>query len=377
MADLEKRIYEIIVHGNVLLDIGCGIRPMRFYEPKTHICIDAFKQYTDILSHAWNSEPNKVIINSDALDFVRQLPDQSVDCVLCLDAIEHIEKEKAKTLIDEFNRVARRQIIIGTPLGFFEQHHEDDELDKWGVTHNPLQEHLSGWAPDDFGKKWSFYHFTAENNDTNPAYFYAVKSRQEHPSLPAKTLFVGDTIPPVCNLQSTQEESEHIKQTLSPYAPTSYGITSIEDKALQTAYFRIGRKTSYGDFAVNRLPAKYHNLSLTEEQKIALSSCNTNPPQHLLANNKTVKNLVDSLSNKLVPFDYKVIICCSNLHSNQMLAICIAAAFNCPLIYWQTSLARPPSHQSIRSFFKKEIPYNKHPHFTALENAIKHVSALA
>jgi ubiquinone/menaquinone biosynthesis C-methylase UbiE len=66
---------------------------------------------------------------------VRRLPfkEKSFDVVLLLQLVEHLTKEEGLKLIDEAQKTARKQVIIGTPVGFLE-----------------LGFHLSGWQPDEF-----------------------------------------------------------------------------------------------------------------------------------------------------------------------------------------------------------------------------------
>jgi hypothetical protein len=72
-------------------------------------------------------------------------------------------------LIAEAKRVARRQVVIFTPLGFYPQSYEPDERDRWGMTGGVWQTHRSGWQPDDFDSGWRViacrdFHHVDENN---------------------------------------------------------------------------------------------------------------------------------------------------------------------------------------------------------------------
>jgi diadenosine tetraphosphatase ApaH/serine/threonine PP2A family protein phosphatase len=76
-----------------------------------------------------------------------------------IDLIEHLEKKDGLELLKEADRVARKQIIVYTPLGFFPMHFDkkDGTKDIWGLDGGEMQEHRSGWKPEDFGKTWDFY----------------------------------------------------------------------------------------------------------------------------------------------------------------------------------------------------------------------------
>lgn len=64
----------------------------------------------------------------------------AVDAVVALDVIEHFVKDEATALLSEFERVARRAIIVMTPNGFLPQP---------GTPENPFMEHRSGWSTTD------------------------------------------------------------------------------------------------------------------------------------------------------------------------------------------------------------------------------------
>lgn len=68
----------------------------------------------------------------------------SFDAVICLQTIEHIEKEAAFSLLNEMERIAKRLVLISTPHGDCLQEEYDS---------NKYQRHLSSWTPLDFKKR--------------------------------------------------------------------------------------------------------------------------------------------------------------------------------------------------------------------------------
>lgn len=66
------------------------------------------------------------------------------DIVTCFHVIEHLEKKEGLKLIKQIEKIARKQIIVATPVGFQELHVYDN---------NPYQTHKSGWLPNDFKNK--------------------------------------------------------------------------------------------------------------------------------------------------------------------------------------------------------------------------------
>ena len=143
---------EVVVHNlprpeglrecAVVLDVGCGIRPMNWYRPtKAHVCVDAYLPYCEILEAAGRFEVH-CLMAAAALqpDFFGE-----VGAVYLLDVIEHMEKDDALRILEMAQEVAQEQVVIYTPYGFMEQ-----TVDAWGLGAHDLQTHRSGWLPDEF-----------------------------------------------------------------------------------------------------------------------------------------------------------------------------------------------------------------------------------
>lgn len=64
-----------------------------------------------------------------------------VDCVVCIQAIEHLTKEDGFRLLESVEHLSKKLVIFETPNGFVEQ---------GAINGNVHQIHLSGWAPEDF-----------------------------------------------------------------------------------------------------------------------------------------------------------------------------------------------------------------------------------
>ncbi|HKR01605.1 MAG TPA: class I SAM-dependent methyltransferase [Pyrinomonadaceae bacterium] len=142
----------------VVLDIGPGICPQPFIKkPYVHICVDAHRPYLERVKKEVADDPKYVFINSPWEKVIGMLPDKSVDTVFALDFIEHLEKEDGLRMLREAERVARHQIVVYTPHGFFPQSYEDPEKpDRWGMDGGYWQTHRSGWEFEDFGEEWEF-----------------------------------------------------------------------------------------------------------------------------------------------------------------------------------------------------------------------------
>lgn len=157
-GELVPAVLRDIEKVEVLLDIGCGIRPQNHVKPIVHICCEPFEQYVDHLQKevAGRYDCNFVILKASWADAVKIFPPKSVDSVFLLDVIEHLEKEEAARLLKATEKLAKRQIVIFTPLGFLPQHHSDGK-DAWGLDGGVWQEHRSGWEPNEFESSWEIY----------------------------------------------------------------------------------------------------------------------------------------------------------------------------------------------------------------------------
>jgi len=154
--ELHKEALKHIVKGARIMDIGCGLRPMNFYQPDMHIMVEPCKKYVDILQERFSEEKNAIILNDYADVALSKMPDNHIDVIFMIDVIEHIEKDIGLKILEEAKRVCRKQVVIFTPLGFMPQEYEEHETsDAWGVEGTTsFQVHLSGWEPEEFDSHW-------------------------------------------------------------------------------------------------------------------------------------------------------------------------------------------------------------------------------
>lgn len=155
--ELNDACLSFIKKTNRVLDVGCGICPQAYFKPHLHVCLEPFQEYIDILKIYYGRDPGFLILSGMALDVLKNIPSNSFESVFLIDVIEHIEKEEGSILIKELERVATKQVLIFTPLGFMPQHYEEGETDAWGLGGAEFQEHKSGWEPKDFDDRWNFY----------------------------------------------------------------------------------------------------------------------------------------------------------------------------------------------------------------------------
>ncbi|HWE49177.1 MAG TPA: methyltransferase domain-containing protein [Bryobacteraceae bacterium] len=139
----------------MILDVGSGIEPQTLVWPKLHICVEAHGEYVSYLRERLAGSPRYLVMNSVWEKALGILPDKSVDIVFALDFIEHLSKEDGLAFVAEAERVARRQVVIFTPLGYFPQTYDDaTAADRWGMHGGYWQTHRSGWVPEDFSEAW-------------------------------------------------------------------------------------------------------------------------------------------------------------------------------------------------------------------------------
>jgi SAM-dependent methyltransferase len=129
--------------GWSVLDVGCGTGDKVLAAP-----LLAGVQLHGVDGHAPSLAEAKAagyasVACADLMEFLRDCPTGSFDCVISLDVVEHFTRQGGAELIEEMCRVAVHRVILLTPTGFVPQAPAPD---------NPHQEHLSGWWPRDLAE---------------------------------------------------------------------------------------------------------------------------------------------------------------------------------------------------------------------------------
>jgi ubiquinone/menaquinone biosynthesis C-methylase UbiE len=123
-----------------VLDVGCGPSwPMKLLRQKFQyqkvVGVDLYEPYI-AKARAEGIHDEYIIGDVRKLN----LPDKSFDVVICLQVIEHLEKADALEMIKNLERIAKKQVILATPIG--EMYHPDEDG-------NELQLHKCFFVPED------------------------------------------------------------------------------------------------------------------------------------------------------------------------------------------------------------------------------------
>lgn len=153
-----------LLHCDTVLDLGAGIRPMRWYEPLVHTCVEPYLPYVETL----RKHEHLRVVHATAREALEA--GHVAQAVYLLDVIEHMEKDEGLALIPMLQAAALRQVVIYTPMGFLEQ-----TEDHWGMGGHTWQTHRSGWLPSDF-PGWRVFKFQPRPS-LPPEGFYAMWDR--------------------------------------------------------------------------------------------------------------------------------------------------------------------------------------------------------
>ncbi len=126
-----------------ILDVGCGQGyPMRLiksiYKFKKIVGVDLFKKY---IKEAKAADLHDEYVLSDIRKM--KFAANSYDIVLASHVIEHLPFKDTKKFVKDLERIAKKQVIIATPIG---------QMNHPAVDNNKLQIHLSHFYPEDFEK---------------------------------------------------------------------------------------------------------------------------------------------------------------------------------------------------------------------------------
>ena len=139
LRDTRELMSKYIQPEDSILDCGCGTKEFSNYlKNKGHkvTTIDAWKKFNPDILHDLNKTP-------------LPLEDNSVDIVIIIDVIEHLDKKSGQRLLKELKRIVRKNIILLTPLWWtLNNENVDDIKSEHYQNFNDL--HKSLWTKRDF-----------------------------------------------------------------------------------------------------------------------------------------------------------------------------------------------------------------------------------
>ncbi|MEE1362215.1 MAG: methyltransferase domain-containing protein [Selenomonadaceae bacterium] len=186
--DLLKKAFDSMYDVESILDIGCGIVPHDYVKSKYYICCEPYTQYVSVLKEKLKNNTNSfyIVKNIDWEQVNNEFKEKSVDTIFLIDVIEHLEKNYGRKLLEKTVKIAKKQVIIFTPLSYIEQKTLDGK-DAWGLNGADWQEHKSVWTPNDFDDSWECivskdyhkYNNIGELLDEPVGAFFAIKNVNE------------------------------------------------------------------------------------------------------------------------------------------------------------------------------------------------------
>ena len=129
-------IYNTISDYSIILDLGCGNKWYHQFIKHHIISVDIWEKFKPVIL---------LDIGKEKLPFT----DNSFECVLMFDVIEHMEKEQGKFALEEAKRVCGNVLYLLTPCVF----HLNDQClndEKSEYYQNQYNIHRSVWAESDF-----------------------------------------------------------------------------------------------------------------------------------------------------------------------------------------------------------------------------------
>jgi 2-polyprenyl-3-methyl-5-hydroxy-6-metoxy-1,4-benzoquinol methylase len=129
---IPKFVKNEITTNDTVLDICCGIGEItRKIKAKNFTCVDIYRPYLEKYHHY---KPDRTFINCDVTMVNKLFLDNSFDIVLAIDAVEHLDKNKAIKLIKDLEKIARKKLVIFTPEPIEKDICVNEAHEAWGIS---------------------------------------------------------------------------------------------------------------------------------------------------------------------------------------------------------------------------------------------------
>lgn len=131
-----------------ILDLGCGEGNfMKDIKSDNNWEITGVELYKPSVIKAKKTGVYKNVYQNDVISFLKSTKNK-YDLVFCSQVLEHLTEKDGLKLIQLVEKIAKKRIVICTPVGFI----EFDRVEVSVEDDNPLETHLSGWNPQYFIK---------------------------------------------------------------------------------------------------------------------------------------------------------------------------------------------------------------------------------
>ncbi|MFX1387170.1 MAG: oligosaccharide flippase family protein, partial [Promethearchaeota archaeon] len=133
--DYNSELERAITGCKSILDVGCGSdSPIKQFSKKLYcVGVDMYEPWLD---KAKKLKIHNEYYKMNVLKIDEKFEENSFDCVIALDLIEHLTKKEGIVLLEKMKKIAKKRVIIFTPNEFVSQRVIDD---------NPWEIHKSGW----------------------------------------------------------------------------------------------------------------------------------------------------------------------------------------------------------------------------------------
>lgn len=132
-----------------IIDLGCGdgsfTKDISYGEKWK---ITGVELYDDSIKRAEGLKLYEQIVKSDVTAIPRGINKNKYDVVVSIQVIEHLSKKVGEAALQKWENLAKKKVIIATPVGFMKFDRVERKKDK-----NKLQKHLSGWDPEEFRER--------------------------------------------------------------------------------------------------------------------------------------------------------------------------------------------------------------------------------
>ena len=140
--------HNVLRNCHTAVELGCGfgvvLKQLLQRGLRVH-GVDIFQSYLDYVNVV---APQATYERADVLEWCNRQEDSSWDAVLMVDFIEHVPHDDGVEIIAHAQRIAKRAVVIETPLSFLPLVAEESvHIATPGVPDmlNPYQKHLCGW----------------------------------------------------------------------------------------------------------------------------------------------------------------------------------------------------------------------------------------